>query len=122
MADKDQLGRLRDWLVTRRKELIASLQHLSARWKQLQKGEVESEETVQKASLSHHIEQLDEREKEELLAINRALDRMEAGTYGMCIGCGDDISLRCLEIIPYTNLCSQCAVKNEIGKRYLRYA
>ena len=117
MVDKNQLVRLREKLMNRRKELIDSRQNLTARWQQLQEGEVEVEETAQKVSLSQAIEQLDEQEKGELNSIDRSLARMETGTYGMCTGCGNDISFKRLEIIPHTNLCSQCALKNEIAKR-----
>jgi len=65
MLDQKQRQGLHQRLVTRRKELVDSRQALGARWQELQKAEVEFEETAQKASLSENIDQLDAQEKEE---------------------------------------------------------
>lgn len=48
-----------------------------------------------------------------MASIERALTRMKGGTYAVCLGCGNDISVRRLQIIPYTNLCSRCAREND---------
>jgi RNA polymerase-binding transcription factor DksA len=115
MVDREELERLRERLAARRKELIGSHRNLHARWEQLQEAEVEFEETAQKVSLSQDIDQLDERAKEELGAIDRSLAKMQNGTYGICAGCGKDISFKRLDILPYTSLCSQCAQEAEQG-------
>jgi RNA polymerase-binding transcription factor DksA len=38
-------------------------------------------------------------------AIDRALGRIEAGTYGMCVRCGREIPEERLEALPYAELC-----------------
>lgn len=40
---------------------------------------------------------------------NRALERIEAGTYGMCESCGKAIPVERLEALPYSTLCVECA-------------
>lgn len=45
----------------------------------------------------------------ELRAINAALKRIEEGTYGECVNCGEEIPERRLEIIPHAALCTRCA-------------
>lgn len=45
--------------------------------------------------------------------IDRALDRMEQGTYGTCVECGGPIAKPRLTAIPYTEHCIQCARKLE---------
>ena len=45
----------------------------------------------------------------ELRAIEAALERIEDGTYGQCISCGDDISMERLTAVPYAVKCRTCA-------------
>ena len=45
----------------------------------------------------------------ELRQINAALERLEAGTYGICTSCGEDISPERLEVVPHTPKCRNCA-------------
>lgn len=48
---------------------------------------------------------------EEIKAINAALDRIEAGTYGECTRCGEEISKERLDVVPHTPFCKECAKK-----------
>lgn len=43
--------------------------------------------------------------------VERALGRLESGTYGYCESCGREILQDRLEALPYTNLCIDCASK-----------
>lgn len=40
---------------------------------------------------------------------NRALERVEAGTYGICETCGQSIPVERLDVLPYSTLCVECA-------------
>ena len=40
---------------------------------------------------------------------NRALERVEAGTYGICESCGQAIPVERLDVLPYSTLCVECA-------------
>lgn len=40
--------------------------------------------------------------------ITSALARMREGTYGNCVSCGNEIDLRRLEVIPWSQLCIVC--------------
>lgn len=55
------------------------------------------------------LDHLDVSEQREVQAIDAALTRIGAGTYGVCTRCGDPISSRRLEAIPETTLCVSCA-------------
>lgn len=48
-----------------------------------------------------------------LAAIQAAIERIEAGTYGLCAGCGAAISLERLEILPMAAVCMPCAHARE---------
>jgi DnaK suppressor protein len=41
--------------------------------------------------------------------VNRALKKMELGTYGDCERCGNPISIERLEALPWAILCIDCA-------------
>jgi DnaK suppressor protein len=55
------------------------------------------------------LEQLDEGARAEVLAIRGALDRMDAGTWGVCATCGDPIAPARLEALPHVATCVRCA-------------
>ena len=44
----------------------------------------------------------------ERMAIRQAIDRIDAGQYGLCLGCGDMIPDRRLNTIPWAALCIDC--------------
>jgi RNA polymerase-binding transcription factor DksA len=45
--------------------------------------------------------------------IERALAKMEDGTYGLCLSCGDRIPVARLEVIPWAELCVKCKARGE---------
>lgn len=45
---------------------------------------------------------------EELRAIDAALDRVAAGSFGSCVKCGEAISAERLDIMPSAALCRHC--------------
>ena len=59
------------------------------------------------------IFRLRDREKFLLKKIERALQRMEAGTFGICERCEDEISAKRLEARPVTTLCIRCKEEQE---------
>ena len=57
------------------------------------------------------------RRRIELQKITAALRRIEAGDYGFCISCGEQIALKRLELDPAAPLCIDCASKfDETGR------
>ena len=51
--------------------------------------------------------------RQELEAIEEALQRLETGSYGLCEVCGQPIEPRRLEIMPETPLCRGCMSQRE---------
>jgi DnaK suppressor protein len=51
--------------------------------------------------------------RQELEAIEEALQRLENGSYGLCEVCGHPIEPRRLEIMPETPLCRSCMSQRE---------
>lgn len=54
---------------------------------------------------------LKERAEQKKQAVEEALARIAAGTYGICTGCGGPIEPERLELLPTTTVCCQCAQK-----------
>lgn len=69
-----------------------------------QSVEMESQELVMS---------LDADGRRELRAIDAALERIEEGSYGECVRCGNPIAQARLEALPYTALCIECAKAEE---------
>jgi RNA polymerase-binding transcription factor DksA len=57
------------------------------------------------------VDEIDERSRERIAAIERALDRMRAGQWLRCGRCGTRIESGRLKILPTTDLCARCAAK-----------
>jgi len=51
----------------------------------------------------------DRRRQVELQHIETALRRLEDGSYGVCLTCGDDIAAKRLKIDPTASICIDCA-------------
>ncbi|MFO0705397.1 MAG: RNA polymerase-binding protein DksA [Nitrospira sp.] len=61
----------------------------------------------------HFSMRIREREQKLLKKIEEALDRMKAGTYGICESCGEDIPYKRLKARPVTTLCIACKTQQE---------
>jgi DnaK suppressor protein len=79
--------------------------------------EPESEERGQTETMVRLLDRLDEREKREIEAIDRALTKIEAGSYGRCERCGKEIPIARLQAIPWVATCLACSEASEALKR-----
>lgn len=55
------------------------------------------------------LEAMGQQDLTELRAIDAALARIAEGTYGICAGCGNEISDLRLDAVPTAALCKACA-------------
>jgi DnaK suppressor protein len=62
---------------------------------------------------------LRERERGLLTKIEGALQKIEAGAYGECEACGEEIGLKRLEARPVAELCIDCKAEQEKLERSL---
>jgi DnaK suppressor protein len=68
----------------------------------------------QAAAASHVFEQqrdlaLRERAEQQLVLVDAALARLDAGTFGRCLRCGKPIAPERLEALPWAEHCIDCA-------------
>lgn len=72
-------------------------------------GDADWQEQATQRENDEVLEQLGETEIAEMEQIRRAVERIEAGTYGQCEGCGEPIDPKRLEAVPVTGVCIACA-------------
>ncbi len=106
---KEEILFLKSMLLDRRSSVLDRVKRLAVAWQELEERATELEEEAQKASISRPYDQLDVSGKQEIEQIDLALTKMTLGDYGICESCGDDISPRRLQVIPWTRLCVECA-------------
>lgn len=63
--------------------------------------------------------QLHERDRAVLLQIEKALGKIEAGTYGQCESCTEIIESKRLQARPFATLCIDCMEEHEDPRRFL---
>ncbi len=69
----------------------------------------DSAEQVTERENEDVLRNLQEETKLELKQVRAAIKRIEAGEYGVCSSCGEEISPARLEALPYATLCIKCA-------------
>lgn len=52
-------------------------------------------------------------EEHEIKEIERSMKKIKDGTYGVCEGCGKDIDLKRLEVLPQAKFCIDCAKESD---------
>jgi DnaK suppressor protein len=110
MARRDALLRLHKSLLSRRsdirKKLAEELDGLRNLKETVAGGD--SADVAFESGSEEMASQLAELDARELHQIERALQRLKQGTYGICEGCGCKIPVGRLNALPYTTLCITC--------------
>jgi RNA polymerase-binding protein DksA len=107
--------RFREMLVAERGRVSSAIHHFHQSNSESLEDETE-EETYDNhladsatATLNREIDiTLEENSEHLLVAIDEALGRIEAGTFGTCVRCGRSIAEDRLEAIPYATRCIDC--------------
>lgn len=101
-------------VAARKAELLARQADLNARiagiGKELDSHQAKDwEEMATERETDEVLEDLGQSAQAELRMIEAALGRMEAGEYGFCVQCGDQIAEERLDLLPATPFCRSCA-------------
>ena len=107
---------LRQQLLARREELNSRIKKISSSARHMDEPLTPdfSEQAVERQN-DEVLEALGDAGRNELSQINRALAHIEAGEYGVCVGCGKTIPAARLEVLPYSDRCVVCAEKQGAG-------
>ncbi len=114
MREKD-LERLRQLLVARRTTMEATIARLQ---QDLRSSADTSADPVDHAVSSyekHELHQQADQSRRQLRLLDDALQRLDAGNYGECAACGNDIAIARLEAIPWARYCVTCQEIQEQG-------
>jgi DnaK suppressor protein len=114
-------------LDDRRTELLALRERVLGAAQYIVEGDVDDGELSSAAGDQHiadHASEMVDRELDESLGVNagqivheidRALEKIEDGTYGLCERCGQPIPEERLDAVPYATLCVSCKQIEERG-------
>ncbi|MGB7292575.1 MAG: TraR/DksA C4-type zinc finger protein [Thermodesulfobacteriota bacterium] len=103
----DEYKELIEKLRSRRVELEEKFRKLK---KSLRKAhDKDSEEQALERAHEKVVEGLEESVRLELEQIYDAFNRIQKNTYGICVVCDNPISVKRLEVLPYTDRCIDCA-------------
>lgn len=116
--DRERLNYHREKLLTMRRELI---QKLNERYNDaMSVGEDGTQDSADEAYNLYNKNLLLGRVETDALKlrlIEQALQRIDNGTYGVCIECEEDIEEKRLEYVPFARYCTDC--KTELEKKGL---
>lgn len=75
--------------------------------------EADFEERATEIAGDEVLEGLGIQGQKEAEQIKAALKRIEDGSFGVCVQCGDDIPDKRLELLPHTPLCTSCMSESQ---------
>jgi DnaK suppressor protein len=75
----------------------------------------EFEEGAQSEHEQYTPSRLTENQRREIVQIDAAIARVDAGEYGVCVDCDMEIDPRRLAALPYALYCTECAQRREQG-------
>ena len=111
---KAELQKFRDLLENKRREIIRRAQQTLDEDMSLDADDLPDEMDLASSEyLQSFTFRLRGREKVFLEKIQKALDKLEDGSFGVCEECGGEISTRRLEARPETTLCIRCKEDQE---------
>jgi DnaK suppressor protein len=113
---KDGLEKTRKRLLAKREELVKDL----AKNREVSDETVDesAQDMVDRATAAYTKEfaySLSEADRRILLLIDQALERLEAGTYGTCVHCGQPCQEKRLEAVPWARHCLDCQELQDKG-------
>lgn len=111
---KKDLKRFKDILLARKKEILRNAQRTLTEDMTLESDDLPDEMDLASTEYLHSFTfRLRGREKTFLDKIDKALVRIEDGSFGICEQCGEAISIKRLEARLETTLCIRCKEDQE---------
>lgn len=116
---KNQIEAFKNQLELMKEQLMQSLRGVSeeVKTKEESKGYSQHQADGGTDDFDQRITiEVSEKEQGLIRKIDRALEKIEEGTYGICDISGDEIPIKRLEAIPYANMTVQVQEKFEKGE------
>ena len=116
--NKAQLKKFKQLLETKRDEIIKKAKQTLSEDMMLDANDLPDEMDLASSEyLQSFTFRLRGREKYFLDKIQKALAKIEDGTFGKCDECEEEISIKRLEARPETNLCIRCKEDQERAEK-----
>jgi DnaK suppressor protein len=105
--DKQSMNRFLKLLKERRDSLQRRLTSATRQSRALADAKDEGDRAS--ASIEKEMSAVEQVQAESLLkSVDAALARIDAGTFGQCLNCGQEIGMKRLEAIPWARYCITC--------------
>jgi len=114
MLRTKELQSIKDILIEMKKEILETLQERvksSNINEQREIGDVFDDADLEQSREFNIL--LTTREKQKVQQIDAALQKMDAGEYGLCEECDEEIPIGRLKVLPFATLCVKCKSKQE---------
>ena len=115
---KEKLEHFRDILLKKRSELLDEAGKTVDEMNVMAKDNFP--DPVDRASMESDRSfdlRIRDRERKLIAKVNEALERIEAGTFGICEVCGEEIGEKRLEARPVTTVCIACKQEQEEAEK-----
>jgi DnaK suppressor protein len=114
--DKRKTKTYRDRLLSRRESLFSQVTEaeMSSRERDLEATQ-DPADMAANAYTKELLISMSANDRKLLLLIDEALVRVEAGGYGECVNCGEPVSEKRLDAVPWTRYCLKCQDLQERG-------
>lgn len=112
-----KIEKLKQQLVVKRRELLSGVRGAST--KSMETGGDGIQDIADQASSAYTKEfllSIGDTERRLLKQVDEALERIRLKTYGRCETCGEAISERRLDALPFAKLCIGCQEEEERAK------
>ena len=111
----ESFAKVREELLRQRAELLKEVNESYATCRELgQDGVADIGDMSANAYSRDVLFNLSETQRQQILDIDAALERIANGEYGTCMKCGEEIAPRRLEVRPFSRYCIEC--KTDIEK------
>jgi DnaK suppressor protein len=111
----DRFKEIREKLLHMRAELLREVNESYATCRELgQDGVPDIGDMSANAYNRDVLFNLSETQRQQILDIEAALERIDKGEYGICMNCGETIAPRRMEVRPFSRYCIDC--KSDIEK------
>lgn len=104
-----ELKEIKEQLSLKRDELETRISKIEESKKRKEPLSADSGEQSLELENNEVVDALDQQERNDLVLIKNALSKIEAGGYGNCVSCGEEIGPSRLKALPFTPVCLSCA-------------
>ena len=116
--NKKKLNLFRSQLESIRSELLGDVEKSNQNIKESETGQMADISDHAARTYNRQLEgELGEQEWQKLKQVDVAIEKIAKGEFGVCTQCEDSIPEARLEVVPFTEFCTQCLSEMEKNSR-----